>query len=119
MAKILWATALAGVMIAHGQTAVAQETGSRPVMEAGDEDYYYPPRATQPPDARTIIRQKAMARAEQRNIRLMKLASFGIQSGRPAIATTPFTASYGPTWQSNPWPFVWLEARRPNYFIVR
>lgn len=121
MTKTLWLAAVAAVSFTYCPVSMAQEAAPRTKLEveAEEDDYYYQAPKTYESNTRTIIQQKAMARAEQRNIRLMSLASWGIHSGRPPVAATPLTNSIGPTWQSNPYPFAWLEARRTKYIIIR
>lgn len=121
MTRYLWTIALAGSFLSCGQLAIAQDEAEHPSLkvEVVEDDYVYRQPKSYEPDAGDIVRQRAMMRADQRNLRLTNLSSWGIQSGRPMTGPTPFTSSYGPTWQSNPYPFVWLEARRNRFILIR
>jgi hypothetical protein len=68
-------------------------------------------------DARTIIQQKAQARAQQRQDRMASMAWYGMSASRPTGAATPFTSRSSPMWEMpGGQPLSWYPAwARPNY----
>ncbi len=68
-------------------------------------------------DARTIVQQKAQARAEQRQDRMESLAWYGMSASRPTGAATPFTSRSSPMWEMpGGKPLSWYPSwAQPNY----
>ncbi|HEX5472526.1 MAG TPA: hypothetical protein VFW73_11600 [Lacipirellulaceae bacterium] len=68
-------------------------------------------------DARTIIQQKAQARAQQRQDRMASMAWYGMSASRPTGAATPFTSRSNPMWEMpGGKPLSWYPAwARPDY----
>src|SRR5439155_15239195 len=50
-------------------------------------------------DARAIVQQKALVRAEQRQERMASMSWYGMSNSRPNAATTPFTSRYSSVWE--------------------
>ncbi|MCI0492562.1 MAG: hypothetical protein L0Z07_06475 [Planctomycetes bacterium] len=121
MSKILLSAVLVGLLITSGRPAMAaEELEKTPVINDEAGDYYqYPQPRRDEPDARAIIRQKAMVRSEQRQARLASMAWYGMCNARPTAAPTPFTTLYSPVWQMpGGRPFAWYLTSRPTYVYL-
>jgi hypothetical protein len=103
-----------------GSFAAAQELDLSAVDAERDSTYYQAP--TYRPDPRSIIHQKAQARAYQREARLASLNWYGMSNARPQAASTPFTSRYSPVWEMpGGKPYSWYPTYRwPGYgYYVR
>jgi hypothetical protein len=85
-----------------------------------DSSYYTTP--SYRPDPRSVVIQKAQARAYQREARLASMAWYGQSNSRPQAAVTPFTSRYSPLWETpGGRPYAWYPTYRwPGYaYYVR
>jgi hypothetical protein len=109
-----------GVCLVAGSFAAAQDLDLSAVEVERDSTYYQTP--TYRPDPRSIIHQKAQARAYQREARLASLNWYGMSNARPQAASTPFTSRYSPLWEMpGGKPYSWYPTYRwPGYvYYVR
>jgi hypothetical protein len=91
-------------------TATVMAQGFKDVEEEEDRDdsLYYQQSTDYQPNPRAIVQQKAMQRAQQRQLRIASMNWFGMSNSRPTAASTPFTSLYGPAWQMpGGRPFAW------------
>lgn len=100
----------AGILLAT-QVAVAQEgraageqawnETSVGHVEPTAEMWFYEQYRQQYDDPRTIVRNKAEFKAEQRQRRLAARRWFGFSNIRPQANSDPFNGDYSPRWTSN------------------
>jgi hypothetical protein len=111
-----------GVCLFAGSLVAAQDLdlSTSSLDEERDSTYYQTP--TYRPDPRSIVIQRAQARAAQREARLASLSWYGMSNSRPQAASTPFTSRYSPTWEMpGGKPYSWYPTYRwPGYgYYVR
>ena len=109
----------AGVYLAAGSPLAAQGPDNQAVVVEERESTYYP-QPTYRPDPRSIIHQKAQARAYQRQARLASMSWYGMSNSRPMAASTPFTSRYSPVWEMpGGRPFAWHPNSWPTqvYYV--
>ncbi|HVT27594.1 MAG TPA: hypothetical protein VHE81_06200 [Lacipirellulaceae bacterium] len=85
--------------------------------DAHEQSWLRQQRINNKQDARTIIQQKAQARAQQRQDRMESMAWYGMSASRPTGAPTPFTSRSSPMWEMpGGQPLSWYpDWVRPNY----
>jgi hypothetical protein len=110
----------AGIYLAAGSPLAAQGPDNQAVVDEERESTYYP-QPTYRPDPRSIIHQKAQARAYQRQARLASMSWYGMSNSRPMAASTPFTSRYSPVWEMpGGRPFAWhLNSWPTHVYYVR
>jgi hypothetical protein len=102
-----------------GSHVAAQDLDLSALEEQRDSTYYQTP--TYRPDPRSLVIQKAQARAYQREARLASMNWYGMSNSRPQAASTPFTSRYSPVWEMpGGRPYSWYPTYRwPGYTYVR
>jgi hypothetical protein len=97
MSKPFVAAIIAGLLLSFGPSACGDELEAPPVLnERSEADYYQPPAPQRyEPDTRTIVRQKAMLRAQQRTVRLESRRAYEWGSSRPTVAVL-WGSAYSP-----------------------
>jgi hypothetical protein len=109
-----------GTIATASGPAAAEDSHVRPARaEQTDVSWYeYDEQAEYRPNARAIVMQRAMLRAEQRQNRMAAMKWYGMSNSRPTAAATPFCSVYSPVWQSpGGRPFAWSASQRPIYVI--
>jgi hypothetical protein len=103
------------VCLFAGTLGAAQDLDLSALDEERDSTYYQTP--TYRPDPRSIVIQRAQARAAQREARLASLSWYGMSNSRPQAASTPFTSRYSPVWETpGGKPYSWYPTYRwPGY----
>lgn len=124
MNRFILTTIVVGMGIGLGlsacRSAVADDFQVRTVRgDDVEENWYdYDQPTSYRPEPRTIVQQKAQARAQQRQARLAAMHWYGMSNARPTAAATPFCSMYSPAWQMpGGRPFAWYTANRPVYVI--
>ena len=70
------------------------------------------------PDAKAIVQQKAMVRADQRMSRMASMQWYGMSNSRPQASGTPFSTRYSPLWEMpGGRPYAWYPNSRPGYVM--
>lgn len=115
---------LAASLLMNASTAEAQrperERAPAGVDQPTGDDWYYESNYTPKLDPKTIIHQKAAARAQQRANRIASLAWFGMNNSRPTASPTPLTGIYSPVWQMpGGQPYAWHGSQTRTIVIVR
>jgi len=106
--QMLLASVLTGGLICC-ETTQAQEADTRAVGRQGegaaaftpklasDKEWYYGP-TSQQAEPKTLGRQRAEFRAQQRLARMESMRWYGFSASRPTAAGMPFTTMYSPAW---------------------
>jgi len=99
-------------------SALAQEPDARSATalentnKNADKEWYYGP--TSPEAPKTLGRQKAELRAQQRLARMESMRWYGFSASRPTATGIPFTSMYSPAWtRPGGRPFAWYTSQRP------
>jgi hypothetical protein len=117
VAVLAVAVAIGGMLCSNVR---AEELDLSVLETERDSTYYQTP--TYRPDPRSVVIQKAQARAYQREARLASMSWYGQSNSRPQAAVTPFTSRYSPLWETpGGSPYSWYPTYRwPGYaYYVR
>jgi hypothetical protein len=107
---------VAGLIIAWNEGLSAQEfdlpqpQASQPAIESSAAAPYVQPVAPtyDSTPTRTLHQQNAIARSQQRQVRMASMSWYGMSNSRPTASPTPFSSMYSPAWQMpGGRPFAW------------
>lgn len=94
--------------LAHGwvaNQAVAQRGSESAEAKKNHSEWYYGSEET---EKKSLAREKAELKAQQRMDRLASLRWYGFIPGRPTATGMPFTTMYSPAWtRPGGQPFAW------------
>jgi hypothetical protein len=95
---------------------LANNTTTTATAEDQQESWYREQSAK--PDAKAVVQQKAMVRADQRMARMASLQWYGMNNSRPQASGTPYSTRYSPLWEMpGGKPYSWYPYARPGYVM--
>jgi hypothetical protein len=102
-----FAISLGASSLIAGSTALAQDIEVRREADAkvqvSPEVWAYLQELQRQDDPKYNVRRAAMAKAEQRRMRLASQQWYGYSNSRPVVNPMPFTGNYSPAWSGNPY----------------